>query len=310
MKGNAMRSGLIWWLSALVLAGVAGVLTFRLLTTASPTPILAAESTNTQMVVVAATDLPFRRSITEEDLVVRKFPAESIPEGAALSVEQVVGKMSTVDIFSGEPVILEQLVTPSIVTSQLALSIPDSKTVMAVPTGSELIANRLVRPGDRIDLLGTFEMDLGTGESAGRMLESVALLQDLEVHAIILPINVDDRNPLRDGSDEDVNGDESGVFRTLNQLGQSVLLAVDLQDAMVVRHVLDADGIVDLVLRAPNDDGLTETVPVDQNYLADRYHINRNVYTPIGLPADSNTQQSAEGQPAPRTLSTLQDSGG
>lgn len=298
MKGNALRSGLIWWLSALVLAGVAGVLTFRLLTTASPIPIMASERTDTQLVVVAATDLPFRRSITEEDLVVRKFPAESIPAGAALSIEQVVGKMSTVDIFAGEPVIIEQLVTPSIVTSQLALSIPDSKTVMAVPTGSELIANRLVRPGDRIDLLGTFEMDMGVGESAGRMLESVALLQDLEVHAIILPVKADDHNPLKDDSDEGAGQSESGVFRTLNQLGQSVLLAVDLQDAMVVRHVLDSDGIVDLVLRAPSDDGLTETVPVDQNYLADRYHINRNVLTPLGLPSESTTQLSPSTLPA------------
>ena len=161
MKGNALRSGLLWWLSALVLAGMAGVLTFRLLTTASPMAVSASERTETQLVVVAASDIPFRRSITEEDLVVRKFPVESVPEGAALSIEQVIGKMSTVDLFSGEPVMLQQLVTPGIVTSQLALSIPGSKAVMAVPTGSELIGNRLVRPGDRIDLLGAKIVTVG-----------------------------------------------------------------------------------------------------------------------------------------------------
>lgn len=286
MKGNAIRSGLIWWLSALILAGLAGVLTFRLLTTASPMALNAAEHTETQLVVVAASDIPFRRSITEEDLVVRKFPVESVPEGAALSVEQVIGKMSTVDLFAGEPVIIQQLVTPGIVTSQLALSIPDSKTVMAVPTGSELIGNRLVRPGDQIDLLGTFEMNMNAGNSPASMLESVALLQGLEVHAIILPVKVDDRNPVSTKSSEEPQDDESGVFRTFNQLGQSVLLAVDVQDALVIRHVLDAGGTVDLVLRAPEDDSLTETVPVDQNYLADRYRINTNHFNTVGLLPD------------------------
>ncbi len=283
MKGNALRSGLIWWFSALVLAALAGVLTFQLLTNVSPTQVSMTEPADTQLVVVAATDLPFRRSITEDDLVVRKFPAESIPPGAALTVEQVVGKMSTVDLYAGEPVILQQLVNPSIVTAELALSIPDSKTVMAVPTGSELIGNRLVRPGDHIDLLGTFEMEMAGGGSSSSMLESVALLRDLEVHAIILPVKLDDRIALEDIDNEGREPTESGVFRTQNQLGQSVLLAVDIQDALVVRHVLDAAGTVDLVLRAPEDDSLVEAVPVDQNYLADRYRINRNLYQPLGL---------------------------
>ena len=283
MKGNALRSGLLWWLSALVLAGMAGVLTFRFLTTASPMAVSASERTETQLVVVAASDIPSRRSITEEDLVVRKFPVESVPEGAALSIEQVIGKMSTVDLFSGEPVILQQLVTPGIVTSQLALSIPGSKAVMAVPTGSELIGNRLVRPGDRIDLLGTFEMNSTGRESPTSQLESVALLQNLEVHAIILPVKVDDHNPVRGESDEEPYQSESGVFRTLNQMGQSVLLAVDVQDALVVRHILDAGGAVDLVLRAPEDDSLTETVPVDQEYLANRYRINTTQFDLLGL---------------------------
>lgn len=294
MKGNAIRSGLIWWFSAIVLAALAGVLTFQLLRSISPAQMSEVDQAETQLVVVAATDLPFRRSITEDDLVVRKFPAESIPEGAALTIEQVVGKMSTVDLYAGEPVILQQLVTPSIVTSELALSIPDSKTVMAVPTGSELIGNRLVRPGDHIDLLGTFEMDMAAGESASSMLESVALLRDLEVHAIILPVKLDDRLALEEIDNQGLEATESGVFRTQNQLGQSVLLAVDIQDALVIRHVLDADGIVDLVLRAPDDDSLVEAVPVDQNYLADRYRINRNLYQPLGL----STKNSALEIPA------------
>lgn len=275
MKGNTIRSGLLWWVGALVLAGLAGIMTYRLLSTATPTATSAGVfGEETQLVVVAAVDIPFRRSITEADLIARKFPVDSVPAGAALSMEQAVGKMSTVDIFAGEPVMAQQLVTPDIVTAELALSIPDGKTVVAVPMRSELINNRLVRPGDRIDLLSTFEMSIAAEDEAStgaNVAESVAMMQNLEVHAIIIPINADDVTPPElDGENP---AQESGVFRTTNQMGQSVLLAVDTQDALVIRHVLDIGGVVDLALRAPEDDSLVDTVPVNQYYLADRYQI-------------------------------------
>jgi len=275
MKRNGLRSGILWWTSALVLAAVAGLLTYRLLSTATPVAVRSDEGQETQLVVVAAVDIPFRRSITESDLIMRKFPADSIPAGAALALEQVVGKMSTVDIFAGEAVLTQQLVTPDIVTAELALSIPDGKTVVAVPMRSELINNRLVRPGDHIDLLSTFELATNRPEEgvAATVAESVALMQNLEVHAIIIAVNVDDVTPNTD-NDAETESDESGVFRTTNQLGQSVLLAMDTQDALVVRHVLDIGGVVDLALRAPADDSLADTVPVDQYYLADRYQID------------------------------------
>lgn len=273
---NRFRSGIFWWISTLVLAGVAGLLTFQLLNNATP---VAAEGVpeaqgETQLVVVAATDIPFRRSISESELVVRRFPIESVPNGVALTIEQVIGKMSSVNIVAGEPIIIEQLVTPDIVTSQLALSIPSGKAVLAVPTNSELISNRLVRPGDHIDLLGTFEMDVANAEITGTMLESVALMQDLEVHAIILPVALKNGSSSSKPATEEEEAKTSGVFHTINQMGQSILLAVDTQDALVVRHVLDSGGVVDLILRAPADDSLVETTPVDQNYLADRYKID------------------------------------
>lgn len=276
MRGKSrFGSGIFWWISTLVLAGVAGLLTFQLLNSAAPVAEEGATEVQgeTQLVIVAATDIPFRRSITENDLVVRRFPTESVPDGVALTIEQVIGKMSTVNIVSGEPIITEQLVTPDIVTAQLALSIPSGRAVLAVPTNSELISNRLVRPGDHIDLLGTFEMGIDTDESVGTMLESVALMQDLEVHAIILPVALKNGSQASKPASEDEELETSGVFHTINQMGQSVLLAVDTQDALVVRHVLDSGGVVDLILRAPEDESLTETVAVDQFYLADRYKI-------------------------------------
>ena len=66
---------------------------------------------------------------------------------------------------------------------------------------------------------------------------------------------------------------EGGVFRTSDSEGQSILLAIDTQDALAIRHILDVGGELDLAVRAPGDDTIADVVAVDQFYLADRYNI-------------------------------------
>ena len=262
-----MKSGgMLWWLGALIFAGLAGMLTFGLLQQKAP---VSGKNLNTQPVVVAVVDIPFRRSVSESEVAIRDLPIESIPEGAATTLDQVVGKMSTVDVFANQPLLVQQMVTPDVVTQQVALSVPKGKIVTAVPTESKLIANRLIRPGDNIDLLATFELEVMREQGGGPMAESVGLLQNLEVHAIILPVaNIDE------GADAVKGNNEGGVFRTADEEGQSVLLAVDPQDALTIRHILDVGGQLDLALRGPGDDSTVEVQPVDQFYLADRYNID------------------------------------
>lgn len=258
-------SGFIWWIGALIFAGLAGVLTLNVL---RQNVQANEQNVNTRPVVVAVVDVPFRRSIGETEIAIREVPIESIPEGAATTLDQVVGKMSTVDIFANEPFLVQQLATPEIVTQQVALTVPKGKIVTAVPTMSRLISNRLVRPGDHIDLLATFDVEVMREQGGGPMPVSVGLLQDLEVYAIILPVaNVDE------GADVLNGRSEGGVFRTPDAEGQSVLLAIDTQDALAIRHILDVGGGLDLAVRAPGDGTIADVVAVDQFYLADRYDI-------------------------------------
>lgn len=263
-------SGLIWWVGAIVLAALAGFLTYSMLSTA----VLVAKDSpkatgSTRPIVVAKVDVPFRKSITEVELELRDLPVDSIPEGAATTFDQVIGKMSTVDLAARQPVLTQQLVTPDIVTKQVALSVPKGKIVTAVPTGSELINNHLVRPGDRIDLLATFDVEVIREQGRGPMAESISLLQNLEVHAIILPVAKKDENNEGDSGAQP----EGGVFHTEDERGQSVLLAVDPQDALAIRHILDVGGLLDLALRGPDDESIADVKVVDQFYLAERYQI-------------------------------------
>lgn len=261
-------SGIFWWAGALLFAIVAGVLAFSVLSTRGQSDEGGSLfSGPTRSVVVAAVNIPFRRSISESELVLKDLPVEAVPDGAATAMDQVVSKMSSVDVFAGEPLLVQQLVTPDIVTQQVALSIPDGKIVMAVPTQSKLISNRLMRPGDKIDLMSTFELEVIREQGSGPMPASVGLLQNLEIHAIILPVsNIDDTK-------EVLGNEEGGVFRTADEQGQSLLIAVDPQDALAIRHILDVGGHLDVALRAPNDESVTDTIVVDQFYLAERFQI-------------------------------------
>jgi pilus assembly protein CpaB len=228
-------------------------------------------NSNSVAVIVAAHDLPFRRSISEADLTTVYLPAESVPAGAAVTLDQVVGKMSTVDLFANEPILTQQLATPDVVTQQVALSVPDGKIVMAVPTQSKLISNRLIRPGDFIDMLATFEVEIQKNGDTEPDPKTVSALEMLEIHAIILPVAA-----VEDTAKNAVESTEGGVFRTSDDAGQSVLLAIDLQDALAVRHILDVGGKLDLVLRPAGDESMPDTEVVDERYLADRYNIDLN----------------------------------
>jgi pilus assembly protein CpaB len=264
------NSGLIWWIGAFVLAALAGILTYGLLTSSVPAAA-SGSNQNTTSVIVAAQDIPFRRSIREEDLATINLPVESVPVGAAITLDQVVGKMSTVDLFANEPLLTQQLVTPDVVTQQVALSVPDGKIVMVVPTQSKLISNRLIRPGDFIDMIATFDVEVQKGGEKVFDPKTVSILEALEIHAIILP-----GTTVEEGPTGAVNMQEGGVFRTADGEGQSVLLAIDLQDAMTVRHILNVGGTLDMALRPSGDESLPDTEVVDQRYLADRFNIDLN----------------------------------
>ncbi len=271
------RSGLLWWIGALALAVVAGFLAFRALSAAVPR-LAPAEGGGTQAVVVAAADIPARRSILAEDLTMRDLPVQAVPVGAATAKEQVVGKMATAGVYAGETLLMQQLVTPDIVTRELALSVPLGKIVLAVPTNSQLISNRLIRPGDHIDLLSTFQVEVregGESTSAKLWSETVALLQNMEVLAVIvIGFPSDAGKAVSELTSDEPVAEQGGVFTSDDARAQSILLAVDAQDALAIRHVLDIGGVLDIALRAPDDASLPDTVPVDQVYMADRYQID------------------------------------
>ena len=57
---------------------------------------------------------------------------------------------------------------------------------------------------------------------------------------------------------------------------QALLMALDPQDALILKHLRDrGDVLIEIVLRAPTNDQLFDTQPIDEDYLYDRYRLPR-----------------------------------
>ena len=54
---------------------------------------------------------------------------------------------------------------------------------------------------------------------------------------------------------------------------EAFLLALDPQDALVLKHIIDSGGIIDIVLRAPTATVRFELSPVMADYLRDRFEL-------------------------------------
>ncbi|MEZ4673279.1 MAG: Flp pilus assembly protein CpaB [Caldilineaceae bacterium] len=255
---------ILWWTLAITVTIAAGIFSFKTLHTLRQP---ATEQLNLQPVVVAAVNIPVRRTIDLLELTTRMLPMDAIPEGAVTSLEEVIGQMATVEVYPNEPILRHQLTTPDLVTRQIALSVPDGKIVTSVPTTSQLVRNRLVRPGDRVDILATFDVDVQRDLGNKPLATSVVLLQDLEVHAIVLPVNIAAASAVITSTRS-----TGGIFQTSDQTAQSVLLALSPQDAVAIRHVQDVQGKLDITLHTDGAQSST-VVPVDQYYLAERYGI-------------------------------------
>jgi hypothetical protein len=59
---------------------------------------------------------------------------------------------------------------------------------------------------------------------------------------------------------------------------ETLILVLDPQDALVLKHLLDEDGLPSIVLRARGAEEQFEVEPVDMDYILDRYELRSPVF--------------------------------
>ena len=108
----------------------------------------------TVAVVVAAQDVPEGGRIERLDIAIGQWPATTVPAGAFTSPDSVVGRVTRMPIFKGEPVVPGRLAPPG-TGPGLEVKITPGKRAMAVKINDVAGIAGLVQPNSRVDVLVT-----------------------------------------------------------------------------------------------------------------------------------------------------------
>ncbi len=202
-----------------------------------------ARQTPTQDVVIALAELPERMPVPPAAVTITRVPADVVPAEAATKLQDVVGKYPLTRIYRNEVVVQAKLADtagragPSFILKDGMVAVTLAGNDLLTPTGA-------VRPGDRVDMLLSLPLPktpAATGQ--GSQASAAAAAPTIPVVSQTLLQNIE---VLRIGS-----------FPTAGQAdaagGKGITFQVSHQDALILKWAKDSGGVIDFVLRHPND---------------------------------------------------------
>jgi pilus assembly protein CpaB len=128
-------------------------------------------------VVVASSDLTYGTKLEQSQLRVVNFPKESVPEGSFADIDSVIGNTTKIFLAAREPVLRSKLST---VGGGLSMMVTENMRASSVDVKLSSSVSGFVVPGDRVDVLCTFDKIGG-----GALNEPVTktILQNIQVLA-------------------------------------------------------------------------------------------------------------------------------
>ena len=106
----------------------------------------------TRPLVVAAKNLAEGSAIDRTSLSVREWPVATIPAGAYASVDSLIGRVTRVAVFEGEPMVPGRL-APSGTGPGIEVKITPGKRAMALRINDIAGVSGLIQPNSRVDVL-------------------------------------------------------------------------------------------------------------------------------------------------------------
>jgi len=200
----------------------------------------------TKRVVIAAADIAEMETIDESKLEVIDQPQDFIQPEAVTEPEGAVGQVAAVPIKKGEQLLQTKLLLPGPDTG-LSMEVSPGKRAITIPIDDMRGVSKLLRPGDRIDIVAA--LDYGKGGDQRREVHTI--LQDVVVLATGL--NVMNKIPRR--FELDANG------RTINRINLSanttftnITVEAKPDEVQKLVYILaTAPGSIFTTLRHPND---------------------------------------------------------
>lgn len=150
------RYTLIFYAALIIAAGAAyGV--YRLIESTK-----ASSRVPTTPVVVALRDMPEGSTIERSAVGARDWPVPTVPRSAFKSVDSVVGRITRVAVFSGEPIVPGRL-APTGTAPGLEVRITPGKRAMAVRINDVAGISGFIQPNSRVDVIVNLRDQTGRG---------------------------------------------------------------------------------------------------------------------------------------------------
>jgi pilus assembly protein CpaB len=130
-------------------------------------------------VVVATRNIPVHTVLTPAMLAVVRFAPADRPPTAASAVGTVVGSITAVPIFAGQPVVVQDLSRASAPVS-LSYAIAPGERAFTVAVGPTTGVGEMIHPGDHVDVMGLFS----AGTDGLRATTVITVSQDVLVLAV------------------------------------------------------------------------------------------------------------------------------
>lgn len=129
-------------------------------------------------VVVAKEDISEMQNINETMLEMVERPEKFVEPSVVLNIEDAVGLVALAPIKAGEQVLQSKITKPGPLTG-LSIQVSPTKRAIAIPVDEIRGVAKLIKPGDRIDLIAA--VDVGSGQKQRKEVKT--LLQDVTVLA-------------------------------------------------------------------------------------------------------------------------------
>lgn len=199
-----------------------------------------------QRVVVASKDIPELQTIDESMITIEEKPVDFLQPGFLKDPEIAVGQIAAAPIKKGEQLLENKLLLPGPETG-LSLEVTPGKRALTIPIDDMRGVSRLLRPGDRIDLIGAFDYGRGTEQKR----EVRTILQDV----VILATGVNIVNKIPRRLELDANGKTVTMTNLIGDTSfTNITVEAKPEDVQTLVYVLATNpGGIFAVLRHPND---------------------------------------------------------
>lgn len=271
------RRGTLWLSAGLILAILAAGISYFAFQQVTAQQASAVEEKTTQTVVVSRQLINERAVIRLADITTEERPVEEVPSGAIFKTEDAVGRIATRSLQPNQVLLAQNLVesfpsagsveTTESVTSTINFNeaLGEDLVAYALPATDRFSAEGIFLPGDRVDVLVSTDV-VGEQEGTGGPV-SMYVIQDLEILQIIYKEPANEKK----GNEDNKKTEDEPAPEPPSRVPKTIVLAIEPQDAVVLKYAIDTETSIDLALRARDNRRRFEVESVTINTIADSY---------------------------------------